>query len=58
MTDRWKLSLFRNMEVGRTIVEVGAGAGCNFIYYPAGCKVTCIEPLEDFQQHLERHKLR
>ena len=27
-----------------TIVEIGAGCGANFKYYPAGAKVICVEP--------------
>jgi len=37
------------------VVEIGAGAGANFQYYPAGCAVTCIEPNDFFEPYLRKN---
>lgn len=38
----YKQQLFR--DIPRTIVEIGAGTGANFRYYPRGARVVAVEP--------------
>jgi len=35
------------------ILEVGVGCGSNFPHYPAGSKLTCIEPNRAFESHFQ-----
>lgn len=37
------------------IVEIGAGAGANFKYIPAGSKVTCLEPNQKSERYLRKN---
>lgn len=39
---------------GIKIVEIGAGGGANFAYYPENSKVTCVEPVIEFDKSLQR----
>jgi SAM-dependent methyltransferase len=40
------------------IVEIGAGAGANFEFYPPGVTVTCVEPNAKFEAHIRRNAER
>ncbi|XP_042802473.1 methyltransferase-like protein 7A isoform X1 [Panthera tigris] len=35
-----------------SLLEVGCGTGANFKFYPAGCRVTCIDPNPNFEKFL------
>ncbi|XP_036614807.1 methyltransferase-like protein 7B isoform X2 [Trichosurus vulpecula] len=35
-----------------TLLELGCGTGANFEFYPAGCRVTCIDPNPHFKKLL------
>ncbi|KAJ7317888.1 hypothetical protein JRQ81_004050 [Phrynocephalus forsythii] len=35
-----------------SLLEIGAGSGANFSFYPPGCRVTCTDPNPNFQQYL------
>nr|XP_020639748.1 methyltransferase-like protein 7A [Pogona vitticeps] len=35
-----------------SLLEIGAGTGANFSFYPPGCRVTCTDPNPNFQQYL------
>ncbi|XP_027710888.1 methyltransferase-like protein 7B [Vombatus ursinus] len=35
-----------------TLLELGCGTGANFEFYPAGCRVTCIDPNPHFKKFL------
>lgn len=37
-----------------SLLEIGAGSGANFSFYPPGCRVTCTDPNPNFQQYLLR----
>ena len=43
----------RERENGGSVLEIGAGGGANFQFYPEGCTVTCLEPNEYFKVYLE-----
>ena len=43
----------RGRENGGIVLEIGAGGGANFQFYPEGCTVTCLEPNEYFKGYLE-----
>ena len=43
----------RERENGGSVLEIGAGGGANFQYYPNGCTVTCLEPNQHFKGYLE-----
>ncbi len=47
-----KRKLFR--ELPDNIVEIGAGVGANFAYYPAGANVTAVEPNVHMHKSLRR----
>ena len=47
-----KKKLFDCIEPGSTIVEVGAGSGANFQFYPEGCTVICVEPKVEFEGYI------
>lgn len=47
-----KKELFSQIKPGQKIVEIGAGAGANFQFYPDGCYLTCIEPKREFESYL------
>ena len=36
-----------------TILEVGAGGGANFKYYPKNVNVMCLDPNPEFEQYLK-----
>ncbi|XP_068123456.1 thiol S-methyltransferase TMT1A-like [Hyperolius riggenbachi] len=36
------------------ILELGCGTGANFQFYPAGCKVTCVDPNPNFKKFLSK----
>lgn len=58
--DRWRLELFDCMQSNTSarIVEVGAGGGANFAYYPINSRVTCVEPVMEFSDHLQENMNR
>ncbi|XP_072511048.1 thiol S-methyltransferase TMT1B isoform X2 [Notamacropus eugenii] len=35
-----------------TLLELGCGTGANFEFYPAGCRVTCLDPNPHFKKFL------
>ncbi|KAH0629208.1 hypothetical protein JD844_011105 [Phrynosoma platyrhinos] len=35
-----------------SLLEIGAGSGANFQFYPSGCRVTCTDPNPNFKQYL------
>ncbi|XP_062979228.1 thiol S-methyltransferase TMT1A-like [Elgaria multicarinata webbii] len=35
-----------------TVLEIGAGSGANFQFYPPGCRVICTDPNPNFEQYL------
>ena len=35
------------------LLEVGAGSGANFKFYPKGVKMVCLEPKVEFASHME-----
>ncbi|KAL8163759.1 UNVERIFIED_CONTAM: Methyltransferase-like protein 7A [Gekko kuhli] len=37
-----------------TLLEIGAGSGANFQFYPPGCQVTCTDPNPNFQKYLHQ----
>ena len=43
----------RDQENGGSVLEIGAGGGANFQFYPEGCTVTCLEPNKYFKGYLE-----
>ena len=47
-----KKKLFECIEPGSTIVEVGAGSGANFQFYPEGCTAICVEPKVEFEGYI------
>lgn len=38
---------------GLKILEIGAGGGVNFMYYPSGTKVTCLDPNPCFESYIK-----
>lgn len=36
------------------LLELGCGTGANFQFYPAGCKVTCVDPNPNFEKFLAK----
>ncbi|XP_069441188.1 thiol S-methyltransferase TMT1B [Ovis canadensis] len=36
------------------LLELGCGTGANFQFYPAGCKVTCLDPNPHFEKFLTK----
>ncbi|XP_051931312.1 putative methyltransferase-like protein 7A [Hippocampus zosterae] len=51
------LSEFKQSGNQLTILEVGCGAGSNFHFYPAGCKVICMDNNAHFEKYLHRNML-
>ena len=43
----------RKCESGGSVLEIGAGGGANFQYYPDKSTVTCLEPNEYFKKYIE-----
>ena len=43
----------RDKENYGSVLEIGAGGGANFQFYPEGCTVTCLEYNEYFKGYLE-----
>ena len=39
-----------------SILEIGAGAGANFLFYPSWSKVTCLEPNEEFSAYMDNNE--
>ena len=39
-----------------SILEIGAGAGANFQFYPSWSKVTCLEPNEEFSAYMDNNE--
>ncbi|OWF40629.1 Methyltransferase-like protein 7B [Mizuhopecten yessoensis] len=37
------------------VLEIGAGGGVNFKFYPAGTKVTCLDPNPCFEPYVENN---
>ncbi|CAI5765376.1 7A [Podarcis lilfordi] len=37
-----------------TLLEIGAGTGTNFQFYPMGCKIICTDPNPNFQKFLNK----
>jgi len=37
------------------ILEIGAGGGANFEYYPANCLVVCLEPKRNFEEYINKN---
>ncbi|XP_061471270.1 N6-adenosine-methyltransferase TMT1A-like isoform X1 [Rhineura floridana] len=35
-----------------SLLEIGAGSGANFQFYPPGCRVTCTDPNPNFKRYL------
>ncbi|XP_053144519.1 putative methyltransferase-like protein 7A [Hemicordylus capensis] len=35
-----------------SLLEIGAGSGANFQFYPPGCRITCTDPNPNFEQYL------
>uniref|UniRef100_A0A8C9PA48 Methyltransferase type 11 domain-containing protein n=1 Tax=Spermophilus dauricus TaxID=99837 RepID=A0A8C9PA48_SPEDA len=36
------------------LLELGCGTGANFQFYPAGCRITCLDPNPHFEKFLKR----
>ncbi|ELR48995.1 thiol S-methyltransferase TMT1B [Bos mutus] len=36
------------------LLELGCGTGANFCFYPAGCKITCLDPNPHFEKFLTK----
>ncbi|XP_014712750.1 thiol S-methyltransferase TMT1B [Equus asinus] len=36
------------------LLEVGCGTGANFKFYPAGCRITCLDPNPNFEKFLTK----
>jgi len=63
---KYKVDLFADMseseveDIGDSskrplrILDVGAGGGCNFKYYPRNSDVTCLEPNAHFESYLRK----
>lgn len=47
-----KTDLFSPMLPHSNIVEIGAGSGENFEFYPDGCSVKCVEPKVEFEKYV------
>ncbi|XP_060085684.1 thiol S-methyltransferase TMT1B-like [Ylistrum balloti] len=58
---KYKVKLFHSMEklkntVGPLkVLEIGAGGGVNFQFYPSGTKVTCLDPNPYFESYTENN---
>ncbi len=44
----------RSQPDGGVLLEIGAGSGANFFFYPDGCSVTCLEYNANFKGYLEK----
>lgn len=52
---RWRVQLFGCMDLSSSIVEIGAGGGANFGYYPANSRVICVEPMAEFTEFAQKN---
>lgn len=43
------------MDLSSSIVEIGAGGGANFGYYPANSTVICVEPMAEFTEFAQKN---
>ena len=43
------------MDMSSNIVEIGSGGGANFCYYPANSRVTCVEPVAEFNAYAKEN---
>ncbi len=48
----------RSREDGGNLLEIGAGGGANFNYFPEGCTVTCVDKNEYSLGHLQKNAAR
>ncbi len=48
----------RSQPDGGVLLEIGAGSGTNFFFYPDGCSVTCLEYNANFKGYLEKSASR
>ena len=55
ITRRWRARLFDCMDMSSNIVEIGSGGGANFCYYPANSRVTCVEPVAEFNAYAQEN---
>ncbi|XP_070553049.1 thiol S-methyltransferase TMT1A-like [Ptychodera flava] len=50
----WDMPYIKKCFEGQlTILELGAGTGANFSYYPEGCSVIPVEPMGEFEGYLK-----
>ncbi|XP_035681646.1 methyltransferase-like protein 7A [Branchiostoma floridae] len=56
--DKYKRQLFSSLQErsakNKEILEIGAGGGANFQYFPPECLVTAVEPNPDFEKYLRQ----
>ena len=55
ITRRWRARLFDCIDMSSNIVEIGSGGGANFCYYPANSRVTCVEPVAEFNAYAQEN---
>lgn len=48
-----KQTLFSSMLPAKAIVEIGAGSGTNFQFYPNQCALRCVEPKVEFKGYVD-----
>jgi len=60
--DEHKKRLFASLEknaagkaCGLKVLEIGAGSGANFKYYPPGTSITCVEPNDSCESYLRKN---